>query len=260
MSGFKRIGRIITPTLAKFSPVIFPPGGFSANYPSGLQRWWDAQTLSSLHQDQAKTTPVTSNNDPVGSWTDLKNSIQAYQATAANKPLYHTGGPNGSAYLQGDGISDYISVANFSLTDFTIFFVSAIVAFDAGRAWFGDGASGFYRTSSTTPHTHYRSNATQSLYTLILSAVDLDTFYIFTLRREGTTLTLRMNGAIGTTEPSYTVDTEALNVSILLSQRSSDYFSNHKLCELLFYNRALALDERTIVEGYLAKRYLITLI
>ena len=81
--------------------------------------WYDISDITTLFQDSAGTTPVTSAGQPVGKVLDKSgNNIHATQATAANRPTYQVDS-NGNGYLQFDGVNDSLvtSTLNLSTTD-----------------------------------------------------------------------------------------------------------------------------------------------
>jgi hypothetical protein len=65
---------------------------FSPSDISDLQIWLDSSDTSYLFQDSAKTTAVTSDNDPIGCWADRSgNGYDHIQATSVNRPTLDTG-------------------------------------------------------------------------------------------------------------------------------------------------------------------------
>lgn len=73
--------------------------------------WYDPSDLSTMYQDAAGTTPVTSHNDPVGLIEDKSgNDYHMTQSTAAARPLYQTDGS--SHWLKFDGVDDYLITTN----------------------------------------------------------------------------------------------------------------------------------------------------
>lgn len=254
--AFRRNRLHLPASLAKFAPAFLAAGSFSPTNPSGLQRWWDANTIATLYQDSAKTTPVTAADDPVGNWVSRVGATGAYQTTTTKRPLYKSGGPNSKYYLLSDGVDDYLFLDDeLALTNFTILWVGTFELFDSSRALWGDNDLGFLRSIAIANTLVYRSHTDVSAATLTNNASIAGNFYIFALRRNGTTLELFRDGAIGTTSPSYTIDTHAHTVRVLFSLRTSIHFNNCKMCEWLFYNRSLSNDERGIVEAYLSDRY-----
>jgi rRNA maturation protein Nop10 len=75
-----------------------------------LALWMDASDINSLYQDSACTTPVTSNNDPVGCWEDKAGFGRDFiQATAGNRPTYKSSAINGMGGLDFDGAGDFLA-------------------------------------------------------------------------------------------------------------------------------------------------------
>lgn len=86
----------------------FSPGDLT------LAAWYDPSDLSTLWQDAAGTTPVTSDSDPVGRIDDKSgNGRHATQGTAGSRPLYHVSG--GVHWLEFDGTDDGLQAA-FSIS------------------------------------------------------------------------------------------------------------------------------------------------
>jgi hypothetical protein len=72
--------------------------------------WYDPSDLSTLFQDSAGTTPVTTAGQPVGLMLDkTDNTYNALQATSAARPTYVVAS-NGDSVLQNDEIDDALAV------------------------------------------------------------------------------------------------------------------------------------------------------
>jgi hypothetical protein len=79
----------------------------------GLVLWLDGADINSLYQDSAKTTPVTSDDDPVGCWADKSGNGYDYtQSTLAYRPAYKTGILNSLAIVRGNGVD--ASLGNYT--------------------------------------------------------------------------------------------------------------------------------------------------
>lgn len=106
----------------------FPPSGLPAILSpleiANLNAWYDASDISTLFQDNAGATPVTTNGDPVGRWADKSgNANHINQGAAGAKPAYTTGVQNGLAGLSFDG-GDYLdSTATITPESATLFVV-----------------------------------------------------------------------------------------------------------------------------------------
>lgn len=84
-----------------FSPLSLFTGGATGF-------WFSSSDITSLFQDSAGTTPVTTNGQSVGKWNDLSgNGNNVIQATAGFRPLYTTTGPG----ITFDGSDDRLALA-----------------------------------------------------------------------------------------------------------------------------------------------------
>jgi len=116
---------------------------------SSLYAWFDASDLSSLYQDTARTTAVSADNDPVGSWGDKSgNSRHLEQGTSGKRPLYRTTGTR----LSFDGSEDTLSRA-MTLGNFTLLFVAQVDSAGAVLVFDLD-ADGTHFAFSVKPENH----------------------------------------------------------------------------------------------------------
>lgn len=74
--------------------------------------FWDASDLSSLFQDSAGSTPVTTDNQPVGKW--VGNGLNFLQSTSGLRMTYQTSG--GLHWLESDGTDDEMVATGWSLS------------------------------------------------------------------------------------------------------------------------------------------------
>lgn len=89
--------------------------------------WYDPSDLTTLFQDTAGTTPITTAGQGVARINDKSgNGLHLTQATAANAPTYQVDG-NGKPYLLFDGVNDYLSSAS-SVAGNTQSIVTAVAA------------------------------------------------------------------------------------------------------------------------------------
>lgn len=96
------ITRPITRPLVRQSSA-FDPLTLFANGEQGV--WFDPSDLTTLFQDDAGTTPVTADGDPVGLMLDKSgNGNHASQSVAASRPFYR---PDG-AFGDYDGVDDFL--------------------------------------------------------------------------------------------------------------------------------------------------------
>ena len=113
----------LSPLTAAATGMIYEPTAIS-----GLVAWYDARTLSTLFQDSAGTTPVASNNDPVGKWSDkMGNGNHIIQATAGKRPLYKTSQFGSFPAVHGDGVNDVLTAATTTLAGSTGITIAAVI-------------------------------------------------------------------------------------------------------------------------------------
>jgi hypothetical protein len=93
-----------------------PP--FSPINLNGIVNWLDMSDVSTIFQDTAKTTPVTSDNDPVGAIVDKINGANFIQASAIIQPKYRdsSNGQNGNSIIFFDGNDILIDGADDAVT------------------------------------------------------------------------------------------------------------------------------------------------
>lgn len=90
-------------------------GGFSPAQLAGLVLWLDADDAATLFQDAARSTPVASDGDPVGGWTDKgSGTYHALQATAAKRATNRPSAVNGRGAVEFDGTDDFLTVTRMA--------------------------------------------------------------------------------------------------------------------------------------------------
>lgn len=107
------IGAIYYAYTSKDDGIIFTPLELFQGGEQGV--WYDPSDLTTLYQDAAGTTPVTSAGDPVGLMLDKSgNGNHATQATSAARPTYQTDGTY--HWLEGDGVDDGLIVPSIQFS------------------------------------------------------------------------------------------------------------------------------------------------
>jgi len=223
---------------------------------SGLQLWLDASDISTLFQDDAKTTPVTADAQTVGAWADKSGSgNDATQSTADNEPTYNTGQQNGLPMITFDGTSDAMALSmTVGAGNYTFFAVlkdgTTGYIFDAetGRLIFGEKTAapsemGFFDGGWSQGGEGLDSDP--SVYTWVLDNAGASMF------KNGSALTLDDTG--------YTPVAIGGQVAIGSGFNQSSSRFNGKMGELVLYNAALSSANRGQVENYLAGKWGVTL-
>jgi len=117
--GQRRVGGGAVP----FSPASLFAGGIAG-------AWYGPSDLSTLFQDSAGTTPVTTAGQPVGLMLDNSgNGNHATQATAAARPTYQTGPARATLDKVDDRLSVTVPVGGFTGT--------MVLGTDQGTASYG---------------------------------------------------------------------------------------------------------------------------
>ena len=141
----------------------FSGGEFLPNEIANLEIWLDANDISTLWQDSAKTTPVTADSDVVGAWEDKSgNGNDLTQVTTANKPLYKTGQANGKAVIRGDGTDDYLSVSGLAADATRTFIVVAKAEAPSGgsqRAFGLNSNASLFMVAASTEWRYFANEA-----------------------------------------------------------------------------------------------------
>lgn len=243
-----------------FAPSQGSEGGavaFSPTDISGLLKWHNDTSL--FWQDSARTTPVTANNDPIGSWDDLSgNGRHAIQATAGLRPLYKTGAQNGRVGVLYDGVDDVLTTAAVSYGAFTMF---AAIKMTTANMLFGHNTAGDedyqYRNGSSI---EVNRSATKSAANVDAGAGWMDGTYIIVHRFDGTHAghSVRRNGAaLAVTDVSAgNPGTGASSGTLAIGARSDGSLTSagHVL-EIGFYDASLSAGNTTSIETYLNSRW-----
>ena len=82
---------------------------------TGAALWLDASRSDSLFVENTLTTPVTTDNGPVGGWKDLSgNNRHALQSPTTSRPTWRTpiNGQNGLGVMSFNGSTQWLDVAN----------------------------------------------------------------------------------------------------------------------------------------------------
>lgn len=237
---------------------------FSPSDISDLSLWLDANDLSSLFQDSAKTTPVTANNDPVGAWADKSgNGRDATQATAGLRPTYLTGVANGLPGIKHENSSDggtssdlakWLATGSFlTARPYTIYLVANTVAghYNRGRSIDGTAANWLLGAYLTPPKYAYH-------YAGSLVGIDgaVGTVYIHRCVASGS------NSYYYSNNSSSHGDGGAANpggLGIGGHTSAGEYAHGHTF-EVLVYAAAHTSTEWTQIEAYLAEKWGVTLV
>lgn len=239
------------------------PATFSPSDIANLRFWLKAD--GTLWQDSARTTPVTSDADPVGAWDDESgNSFHVIQATAGSRPTYKTNIQNGMAVVRFDGTDDVLRGSHSAVwntgADHTIFTaIKAKVpgggqivtdcATDSGldrRGWQFASSSALIFRDGVGGGNVGNTNITDGVW------------FVFTGIINGANSRVYVDGAnvaTGTMSTDTTASSSPIAVGSRYVSPSAGQFLNSDIGEMIIYNGALSDTDRESVESYLRTRW-----
>jgi probable HAF family extracellular repeat protein len=215
---------------------------------ASIKVWLKADAISGL-----------TNGAAVATWGDSSGANNnAYQATAANRPLYWTNSINGNPVVRYDGANDYFSLPNlFSGSTQAEAFVVLKATADTPSAtrslWiFGsyNYYGNWYGMYPATDGTISEDFGTTGLNNIGNPTQPLDQFHLYNVAGKSGEWTARINGLV---QYATTNNTFGYAGSPKLGFGAS-YFAGD-LSEVLIFNRTLTGDERDAVNMYLNSKY-----
>jgi hypothetical protein len=219
--------------------------GFNPRQISGILVWMDAAD--------------TSYNASTGTWEDKSGNGRNFtQGTAANRPIVSSVTQNGRPILEFDGSNDRLTASGNWLQ------ISNCTLFSAFRRLAGvfGGIISSVTDSDRSPAILIDSNAGALRGHGNLSragASVVDSFCVFSGTVTAGATELFVNGTQRDTDAaSNTLDTSATTTRIGTYRQTDVLFFNGYIGEIIAYNRVLTVSERKRVEGYLGKKWGIT--
>ena len=229
---------------------------------ANLALWFDANDISTLWQDDAHTTAVTTNNDPVGAWQNkASGGWYVIQVNTSQKPTYKTGVQNSLPGVRGDG-GDALRYASPGFTSDRYVSVFAVVnseVSDGGPFWTTANISNtskllFWcsRGAGKPLADVVISGSTVSIS--LISQDDTATFRQITMIRNDTSAEAWKNGTSqGTSTPS-TGNTINNSCRLFTNSNGANPLTGH-ICELIAYEAVLSTTDRQAVEAYLKAKW-----
>lgn len=213
-----------------------------------------------------------------GTWTDSSGfNRNATQSTSANRPLPRENGINGNTGVFFDGSNDSLEIpfaSNLNTTEFTMFVVARATA--TGDKPIIDSVTNGYGLSLDVQSTFANSDFTarwvdaggadsqdSSAFTIGLRRYEGAIFsYIMEDTDSNNTsdkVSIFFNGVGVGTKTSGVDYTPAGSGALRIGYDGSNYF-NGDIYEVLIYSSALSTSDRENIEGYLARKYNLSLI
>lgn len=219
-----------------------PP--FSPSDIPGLQLWLESTAIAGL-----------SDNDPVTTWPDSSgNGRDATQGTAGNKPTYKTSILNGEPVVRFDATNDRMATASIAHGVGTGGFTWIVVARTVNAA---ANYSPIMANGSFAPALYFHANRINLYWGadhgFVGTTTADNTWYTILIERDGTDVTLRLNGVDdGTT---FSLADNMANAVMHVGFDGSGGALNGDIAEILFYSATLDASQVANVESYLRSKY-----
>ena len=218
---------------------------------SGLKLWLDANDISTMFTNSGCTTPVASNNEAIGCWTDKSgNSNNLTQSSGGAMPHYLTNQLNSKAVVgfNGSSVFNFSTLSGFSSGNFSTFFIFKKNSTATGVLFGNSGnAADLQNYSDGTTHFHNGITWVSSNTGQITSYSLLEVLY------NGTNASFYLNGALISSVAISDSNNFPFNQMGYRSQ-TGDYL-NGGIAEVVVYNSVLSTSDRQNVESYLNNRY-----
>jgi len=232
------------------------------------------RTTSDVFADSAGSLPAQ-DNDPVALWGNQGAAEDAVQSSAANRPLFRTGGLGGHPWIDCDqGLQQFFEDLAFTqpsgftaLDPYTVFVVTDQVDNTVFPAVIGSSAAvggkvGFYFRTETDKQVHFFKSALRSGTVIhpqvIMGAVgrnaagDTSNDYTrFWIRQNGTNIFSESSQTSNATSTAI-ASTEFLRCTGITE--TGGYFQG-RLYEVLLYQGTLDDPTTFAVESFLAEKY-----
>ena len=227
------------------SPRLLRPlaSGFNPKTIAGLALWMDAPEY----------------NASTGTWADKSGNGRDFaQAIAANRPIVSAVTQNARAILEFDGSNDQlIQGSNFlQVANCTMF-----AAFQRNAGTFG-GVIASALTTDRSPGIIIDNSrgAIRGFQNFALAAVGAVNAFNITSGTvtDGTAVMFTNGTQISTLAASNTLDTSNTTTAIGSYRTAQANYLNGYIGEIIIYTRVLSVSERRRVEGYLGKKWGIT--
>jgi hypothetical protein len=225
---------------------------------SDLTLWIDASSITGL-----------SDGNPVATWSNKSPNLALHlsQGTAASQPTYKTGILNGLPVVRFDGINDVLTsgaMTNFigsQASEYTMFsvFDARLINTDVTPIYNNDaiisdssGFAGQYLKGLTANAYNWDGNADS-----IGTPIQTNTWYVLRSGLGSGSLFVHANNQPLQSTASGANTLNVATHTLRLGARSA--FLDGDIAEVLIYKRALTLEERNQVAGYLADKYAISI-
>lgn len=232
-------------------------GAFLPSSLADLWSWWDIATISTLYQDSAGSTPVTTNADPIGYIADRSGNGRYVRQTGATstRPTYTTGVQNGLPAASFDG-GDYLdSVATVDNRPITIAYaVKRFASVNATRGIITTFTSAGTRAFFTSGNNVSLSVASPSASNDSVATFGANSALIGFAAIASTVSDNWTNATKKTGSHTSSVTNNIVSLGKLTTGSTSSLLSGY-LCEICIYNRVLSDTEIGQLATYLNSKW-----
>ena len=225
--------------------------------------WYDPSDLSTLFQDAAGTTPVTTDGDPVALMLDKSGNVNhAIQSVAASRPVYRTDGA--LHWLQFDGVDDHLKVPdNPSLRQPQMSFVFSYLSTAQHLQIIlsnGDGRN-FHTNNWLVSVSSSLVVYPRTPTALVFAPSSINKTHVGSVVADGVTVNGRLDGG-GETSLTGTIGTDNTAGFTLGAQASIPhelFLSGNLFSAVIVAGRSISSAERNNTEHYLAEKSGVTI-
>ena len=252
--------------LGMLGSVSFSPAALFASGEEGA--WFDPSDLSTLFQDSAGTTPVTTAGQPVGLMLDKSGmGNNATQATSSQRPTYQTGA--GLHWLAFDGVDDAMATGSiaFTATDEmsifagvrTISTTTSMLVESSSNPGANDGAFHIARLGSNSWQALNRGTANQTISGSAVAA-PASTVVVSSAKISTPSISIRENGSEIASNTSTQGSGNYGNYALYFGARNtSSLFFHGNMYGLIARGKTTDAAQIALTETYLATKSGVTL-
>ena len=240
--------------------------GFAPNTISNCGLWLDAADMSTLFQDSAGTTPVTTNAQPIGLWRDKSGTGHDFtQATSVNRVTYDTSSKaaiqlSSPTFLQASAASLGTVSTSANLTIIMTASTGPSASWQIILAQWFTGTTRFHLSfqsgTDLTPALYSSSSGSQEKYNMS-GTMAYNRTYTIGFIANGTSLYMSFMGTSNTTTMSAALSTNPTSALTIADSRNGN-LTDGKIQEIVIYPYAISTTEFQQVESYLAQKWGIT--
>ena len=240
--------------------------GFAPNTISNCGLWLDAADMSTLYQDSAGTTPVTTNGQPIGLWRDKSGTGHDFtQATSVNRVTYDTSSKaaiqlSSPTFLQASAASLGTVSTSANLTIIMTASTGPSASWQIILAQWFTGTTRFHLSfqsvTDLTPALYSQSSGSLVKYNMS-GTMAYNRTYTIGFIANGTSLYMSFMGTSNTTTMSAALSTNPTSALTIADSRNGN-LTDGKIQEIVIYPYAISTTEFQQVESYLAQKWGIT--